>query len=303
MRAQDGVPKSVVARQSPAQGIAMYAGGVFVLCIMDAIIKWLSADYSIAQIVFFRAVIGLVPTLAMLLRPPGLLSLKTRRFGAHLLRGLVSLVGTFGFFWALAVMPLGAAYAIGFAAPMFITAMSVPILHESVGLKRWLAVLVGFAGVLIMIRPGVNGAFGGGAIALVATAAYALSMVMVRLYSRTESNVAMIFYGNIVVIAATGVQMPFLWLTPGWGDGGLLALVGLLGGVGTLMLAQAYRMATPSIVVPFEYTGMIWGVALSFFIWGDIPDLWTWIGSLVVIGSGLYMLHRAMKVTSLPSRR
>ncbi|MER8440159.1 DMT family transporter [Mesorhizobium sp. M1312] len=148
-----------------------------------------------------------------------------------------------------------------------------------------------------MIRPGVNGAFGGGAIALVATAAYALLMVMIRLYSRTESNVAMIFYCNIVVIAATGVQMPFLWLTPGWGDGGLLALVG------TLMLAQAYRMATPSIVVPFEYTGMIWGVALSFFIWGDIPDLWTWIGSLVVVGSGLYMLHRAMKVTSLPSRR
>ncbi|MER8672156.1 DMT family transporter [Mesorhizobium sp. M0644] len=274
------------------QGIAMYAGGVFIFCVVDAMIKWLSADYSIAQIIFFRAVLGLVPTLAMLLRRPGLSSLKTQRVGAHLLRGLVSLVGTFGACWAFAVMPLGAAYAIGFAAPMFITAMSVPILNESVGLKRWLAVLVGFAGVLIMIRPGVNGAFGGGVIAFVATGAYALSMVLVRLYSRTESNVAIIFYGNIVVIAATGVQMPFVWITPGWSDGGLLVLVGLLGGVGTLMLAQAYRMATPSIVVPFEYTGMIWGIALGFFIWGDIPDLRALVGSLVVIGSGLYILHR-----------
>ncbi|WP_352652965.1 DMT family transporter [Mesorhizobium sp. M0659] len=170
----------------------MYAGGVFILCVTDAMIKWLSTDYSIAQIVFYRAVIGFVPTLAMLLRPPGLLSLKTRRAGAHLLRGLASLVGTFGFCWALAVMPLGAAYAIVFAAPMFMTAMSVPILNESVGLKRWLGVLVGFAGVLVMIRPGIDGAFGGGAIALVATASYALSMVLVRLHSRTESNVAMI---------------------------------------------------------------------------------------------------------------
>lgn len=141
----------------------MYAGGVFIICCMDAMIKWLSTDYSITQIVFFRALIGLVPTLAILLRPPGLLSLKTHRVGAHLLRGLASLVGTFGFCWALAVMPMGAAYAIGFASPMFITAMSVPILNESVGLKRWLAVLVGFAGVIIMIRPGVDGALGGGA--------------------------------------------------------------------------------------------------------------------------------------------
>lgn len=123
-------------------------------------------------------------------------------------------------------------------------------------------------------------------------------MVLVRRYSRTESNVAMIFYGNIVVIAATGVQTPFVWVTPGWVDGGLLVLVGLLGGVGNLMLAQAFRMATPSIVVPFEYTGMIWGVGLSFFIWGEIPDLWTWIGSLVIISSGLYILHQEIAVAA-----
>ncbi|WP_292088757.1 DMT family transporter [Mesorhizobium sp.] len=279
----------------------MYAAGVFMLCVMDAMIKWLSTDYSIAQIVFFRAVVGLVPTLAMLPRRPGLLSLKTGRVGAHLLRGLASLVGTFGFCWALAVMPLGAAYAIGFASPMFVTAMSVPILNESVGSKRWLAVFVGFAGVLIMIRPGVDGAFGGGTIAFVATASYALSMVLVRLHSRTESNVAMIFYGSVVVIAATGVQIPFVWITPGWSDGGLLVLVGLPGGAGTLMMAQAFRMATPSIVVPFEYTGMVWGVGLSFLIWGDVPDLWTWIGSLVVIGSGLYILHGEIKAGPPPS--
>ncbi|MGK9231000.1 DMT family transporter [Inquilinus limosus] len=282
------------ARQSPAQGIALYAGGVFVLCVMDAMIKWLSADYPIAQIVFFRATIGLIPTLVMLYRPPGLEALRTRRVGAHLLRGVVGVIGTFGFFWAFAVMPLADAYAIGFAAPMFITAMSVPILGERVGLKRWLAVLVGFAGVMIMIRPGGEAStFGsGGAIALLATAAYALSMVLMRLYSRTETNASMIFYATLVIIAVAGVQMPFVWVTPSWEDAGLLAVLGLLGGIGAIMMAQAYRVATPSIVVPFEYTGMIWGVGLGFMLWGDVPDLWIWVGSAVVIASGLYILHR-----------
>ncbi|WP_395677719.1 DMT family transporter [Inquilinus sp.] len=282
-----------VARQSAAQGIALYAGGVFILCIMDAMIKWLSADYPIAQIVFFRASIGLVPTLVMLLRPPGLKALRTQRVWAHLLRGLVGVIGTFGFFWAFAVMPLADAYAIGFAAPMFITAMSVPILGEKVGTRRWLAVLVGFAGVLIMIRPGGGGTFGGGgAIALIATAAYALSMVLVRLYSRTESNASLIFYATLVIVAVAGVQMPFVWVTPTWADAGLLAVLGLLGGIGAIMMAQAYRVATPSIVVPFEYTGMIWGVGLGFLIWGDMPDLWIWVGSGIVIASGLYIVHR-----------
>ena len=197
------------ARQSAAQGIALYAGGVFILCIMDAMIKWLSAGYPIAQIVFFRASIGLIPTLVMLYRPPGLEALRTRRVGAHFLRGLAGVVGTFGFFWAFAVMPLADAYAIGFAAPMFITALSVPILGEKVGARRWLAVLVGFAGVLIMIRPGGGGTFGsGGAVALLATAAYALSMVLMRLYSRTETNASMIFYAPWSSSSSPGCRCP-----------------------------------------------------------------------------------------------
>ncbi|MGL4960134.1 MAG: DMT family transporter [Inquilinus sp.] len=288
------------AKQSAAQGIALYTGGIFLLCVMDAMIKWLSADYPIAQIVFFRASIGLIPTLVLLYRPPGLKALRTRRVGVHLMRGLVGCVGTFGFFWAFAVMPLADAYAIGFAAPMFITALSVPILGEKVGMRRWLAVLVGFAGVLIMIRPGGEGSsFGGGAaIALLATAAYALSMVLMRLYSRTETNASMIFYATIVIVAVAGVQMPFIWVTPTWKDAGLLAVLGLLGGIGAIMMAQAYRVATPSIVVPFEYTGMIWGVGLGFMLWGDVPDLWIWVGSAVVVASGLYILHRETRTRS-----
>ena len=287
------------AKQSAAQGIALYAGGIFLLCIMDAMIKWLSADYPIAQIVFFRASIGLIPTLVLLYRPPGLKALRTRRVGAHLLRGLVGVIGTFGFFWAFAVMPLADAYAIGFAAPMFITAMSVPLLGERVGPRRWLAVLVGFIGVLIMVRPGGGGTFGGGgAIALLATAAYALSMVLMRLYSRTETNASMIFYATLVIVVVAGVQMPFVWVTPTWPDAGLLAVLGLLGGIGAIMMAQAYRVATPSIVVPFEYTGMIWGVGLGFMLWGDVPDLWIWVGSAIVVASGLYILHRETRTKS-----
>jgi drug/metabolite transporter (DMT)-like permease len=283
-------------RQSAAEGIAFYATGIFLLCIMDALIKWLAADYPVGQIVFFRSLVGLIPVAAVTLHMGGIERLRTRRLGVHVLRGLIGAVATFAFFYAFALLPLADAYAIGFAAPMFMTALSVPILGEAVGWRRWTAVAVGFAGVLVMVRPAQGGAEGllgtGAAVALLGTGGYALSMVMMRLFGRTETNEAMVFYATLFVTLAGAATLPFGWVTPDGRDLSLLIALGLLGGIGSLMMAQAFRVATPSIVVPFEYTGMVWGVGFGYFFWDDIPDAWIWAGSALVIGSGLYMLFR-----------
>lgn len=290
-------------RQSVLLGIALYAGAVFILSVMDGLIKWVSASHPTAQIVFFRSTIGLFPIAFMLVRAGGLRPLRTRRLGLHLVRGLIAAIATFGFFHAFSALPLGDVYAIGFAAPVFVTAMSVPLLGEPVGWRRWTAVVVGFCGVLVMVLPG-NGSAGGllsvGVVtALVGTTGYALSLVLMRKLGSTETNVAIVFYGGIVttVMGVAGIFLgdlaPWLgWRAPGALDLFLLLAIGMIGGVGSLMMAQAFRVATPSVVVPFEYTGMVWGVLIGWVVWGDVPTAWIWAGTGLVIASGLYILHR-----------
>lgn len=295
-------------RQSTLLGIGLYAGAVFVLSVMDALIKWVSEAHPTAQIVFFRSTIGLFPIAIMLVRAGSLRPLRTRRLGLHLGRGLIAAVATFSLFYAFSALPLGHVYAIGFAAPLFVTAMSVPLLGEPVGWRRWAAVIVGFCGVLLMVLPQGASSEGmislGIAAALLGTVGYALSLVLMRRLGSSETNVAMVFYGNIVT-AATGIAGVFLgdlapwlgWATPATLDLVLLIVIGLIGGAGALMMAQAFRVATPSVLVPFEYTGMVWGVLIGWTVWHEVPTAWIWGGTALVIASGLYILHRETVVS------
>ncbi len=298
-------------RQSAAAGIALYAGAVFVLAIMDALIKWASERYPTAQIVFFRSTVGMFPVIVLLANARGLAPLRTRRLGLHLLRGVIAAVATSSFFYAFSALPLAEVYAIGFAAPVFVTAMSVPLLGETVGIRRWAAVIIGFAGTLLMIVPLAAGGGGfatvGLVTALVGTIGYALSLVLMRRLGSSETNVAMVFYGGVVTIAIAGVALflgdlaPWLgWVAPDGRGWALLVAIGLLGGTGGLMMAQAFRVATPSILVPFEYTGLVWGVMIGWVFWTEVPQAWVWAGSVLVVGSGLYILHRETVVRGRP---
>jgi drug/metabolite transporter (DMT)-like permease len=295
-------------RQSTLLGIALYAGAVFVLSVMDGLIKFVSESHPTAQVVFFRSTIGLFPIAVMLVRAGSLRPLQTRRLGLHLGRGLIAAIATFSLFYAFSALPLGDVYAIGFAAPLFVTAMSVPLLGEPVGWRRWAAVIVGFGGVLLMVLPRGASSDGlvsiGVAAALLGTAGYALSLVLMRRLGSTETNVAMVFYGGIVttVLGVAGVFLgdlaPWLgWATPEGLDLVLLIVIGVIGGAGALMMAQAFRVATPSVLVPFEYTGMVWGVLIGWVVWHDVPTAWIWGGTGLVVASGLYILHRETLVS------
>ena len=274
------------------RGIALMTATMALMSVMDALVKWLAADYPTVQIVFFRSLFAFVPLGVLVFRDGYASALRVRSPLWQGLRCLAGLGAMITFFHALGLMPLADVIAIAFAAPLFVTALSVPILREVVGLRRWTAVGIGFLGVLIMIEPGPGVFRPVALIPLVAALFYALAMVLTRRLTRTETSVSIVFYYAVVATLASGAVLPFYWVTPDLVDFCLLASVGLVGGVGQILLTSAYRHAEASTLAPFDYTAMIWAVLLGYFIWEEIPGVNIWIGVLVVAASGIYIVHR-----------
>jgi drug/metabolite transporter (DMT)-like permease len=290
------VPTTVGADR-PLAGIALYNGGFVFLVAMDALIKLLSESYPTGQLVLCRCVFGLLPIMALIAvtgRP--LTVVRPRRPGRLVLRGVVHAVAIGSFFYALGRLPLADAYALAFTAPLFITALSWPMLREPVGLRRWIAVTVGFLGVVVMLRPGGAAAalpLDGVLAALVGAFSYALMGAMTRRLSRDETNEAIVVTSTVTVGLLALASLPFGMVMPaGPGDGLLLVALGLLGGTGFLLLTQAYRLSPVAVLAPFEYTTMVYAVALGLLIWGEVPDPQLMVGAGIVIACGLYILHR-----------
>ncbi len=281
-----------VPRLETLQGIGLITLAMALLSAMDAVVKWLSPDYSTVQLMFFRSVFAFLPLAPLVLRSGWAGSLRTRSLGGHALRSLFGLVALGCFFWSLALLPLADATAITFAAPLFVTALSLPLLGEVVRARRWTAVGVGFLGVLVMVRPGV-GVFQPAALLPLATALFlALMVIQVRKLTRTDSNTTIVIYYTIISTLVTGAVVPFYWVTPGLTDFVLLATVGVLGGLGQLVLTAAYRRAEASILAPFDYTAMVWAVLFGLFVWGELPAPNIWLGVAIVIASGVYIIYR-----------
>ncbi len=189
-------------------------------------------------------------------------------------------------------MKLVDAVAITFAAPIFITVLSVPLLKEPVGLHRWAAISVGFIGVLIMLRPGMGVFQWAALVALGSTVVYALLMITTRAFKSTESTAALMLYPQLGMSLTGIVFAPLFWVTPSLGDLGLFALAGLFGSIGVVCLTHAFRLAPVAIISPFEYSALIWATLLGFLLWGELPDMYTLFGAGIVISSGLYIIYR-----------
>lgn len=266
---------------------------LFLFAIMDAMIKWLSADYPVHQIVFFRSAFALMPCLLLAHFSGGLVTLRTRRPGAHFLRGLVGVLSMALIFHAYSVMKLADAAAILFAGPLFLTALAGPALGEKVGVRRWSAVAVGFAGVLVIIQPGGSAmqpaAFG----ALAAAGMYALAMVLVSRLGTTESSAAITFYFSLFgTVTGAVLLVLFGWTETTAGGFLMLAMVGIIGGIAQLFMTKAFRLGEAGVISPLKYSSMIWVVLFGYVIWGDLPALHVVVGVAIVIASGLYIVHR-----------
>jgi drug/metabolite transporter (DMT)-like permease len=276
----------------PLAGILMMLAGIAGFAVMDATIKWLTADYPVPQVVALRSWFGLPILIMLAMREGGLPALRTKRPMVHIGRYLLVLLLSLSFFWVLSMMKLVDAIAIAFAAPIIITALSVPLLKEAVGPRRWVAIAIGFCGVLIMLRPGM-GVFQWASIAALGSAVvYALLMITTRAFKSTESTASLMLYPQLGMSLTGLLMVNYFWVTPTMFDLALFALAGLFGSIGVMCLTHAFRMAPAAAIAPFEYTALVWATLLGYLVWGELPDRYTLVGALVVIASGLYIIYR-----------
>ncbi len=272
--------------------IAYLLFGVAAGLSLDLCAKWLLADYSLEQFVFLRSIFGVLIFLLSARWYGGLGSLKTKRWKWHLLRTLLATGAMFGFFYGLSRMPIVNALTIAFTAPLMVTAMSVPFLGEHVGWRRWLAVIVGFAGVLVVLRPG-RGMFTPEAIALIVAAmCYAGLAVTARKLAGTESSFSLAVYVVTGPLLMSTFVLPGNYTAPTAGGWLFFAFAGLCSALAWIGIIGGYRRAPPSILAPFEYTALIGAAAAGYWIWDEVPDQWVVVGGLIIIGSGLYIVHR-----------
>ena len=270
----------------------MMLAGIAGFAIMDATIKWLTADYPVPQVVALRSWFGLPILIMLALREGGLPALGTKRPMVHIGRYLLVLLLSLSFFWVLSMMKLVDAIAIAFAAPIIITALSVPLLKEAVGPRRWVAIAIGFCGVLIMLRPGM-GVFQWASIAALGSAVvYALLMITTRAFKSTESTASLMLYPQLGMSLTGLLMVNYFWVTPTMFDLALFAFAGFFGSIGVMCLTQAFRLAPAAAIAAFEYTALVWATLLGYLVWGELPDRYTLVGALVVIASGLYIIYR-----------
>jgi drug/metabolite transporter (DMT)-like permease len=279
------------AQQTTRRGIGYSVAAMAVLSTMDTLIKWLAGQFPIMQIYLFRALFALVPILFWVARSGGLGGLRTDRFLAHVWRSVFGIAALVCFIYALRFMPLTDAVAIGFSAPLIITALSSPLLGERVGGRRWAAVIFGFVGVLVMIRPGSSLFDPVALIALVSALSYALGIIAIRRMIRTESTPAMVFYLSINGAAVGFAAIPFGWVWPSGPQFLALLSVGLLGGIGQLLLTAAYRLAPVAVIAPFDYSAMLYVTILGYLVFGELPDTTLIIGAAIVVASGLMLVR------------
>lgn len=273
-------------------GIAYMLASVLALALLNVLVKLLAARYAVIEIAFFRSVFALGPALLAVSTSGGWASLRTERLGSHITRASVGLVAMLLMFWSYHLLPLADAVAIGFSAPLFLTALSVPLLGEKVGLARWGAVLVGFAGVLVMVKPGATALDLGALVALGAALGYALAVIAVRQLGRTEHPNTIVFYFTLNTGALSALALPWCWSTPTPADLGLMALTGLLGGAVQYCGTHAYTLGPAAVIGPFNYSAILWATLFGWLIWGDLPDRWVLLGAAVVIASGLFIVFR-----------
>ena len=287
-----------------ARGALNMLTGVFLFTVMEAMVKWLVADYPVHQIIFFRSAFALIPCDYFVWRAGGMATLRTRRSHIHLMRGAIGLAAMGCYFLAYSQMALADAKAILFSAPLFMTILAIPLLGERVGIYRWSAVLVGLAGVLIILNPG-SAMLQIGTLAAVGGAIfYALAVITVRHLGATESVASITFYFTLIgAVASAGLVGVFGWITPTPGDLAMLVAIGLIGGVGQYAMTRAFRLAETAAIAPLDYTSMAWAILLGYLIWGDVPSLAVFAGITLVVASGLFILYREQRMARIrPSK-
>lgn len=279
--------------QRPGLAVLLMLLAMFAFAAMDGVSKALAQHIPIPQILWVRY-LCFATFAAIMLRGPGLGATlrQTRQPWLQLNRALLIIVENGLFVLAFTMMPLADMHAIAAASPLIVVALSVPLLAEKVGMRRWLAVLAGFAGVLVIVRPGFQTLDWRFAIAVTATLLWALYQIFVRMCARTDSSDTTWAWTAIVGLVATSAIGPFVWIWPDLRGWVLLLAIAALGTLSHLALIKALSYAEAGGLQPYGYTLLVWAAVIGFVMFGDVPDAWTIAGAAIVIASGLYAWHR-----------
>jgi drug/metabolite transporter (DMT)-like permease len=263
---------------------------------MNGTNKYLTQDYPVIEVVwgrFFFASLGILLVAAW--RPGWRALLRTARPGIQALRSALMICSTLLFIGSLSVLPLAEVEAINFAGPFFVVALSVPLLRERVPAAIWIAVVAGFAGVLVIIRPG-SGVLSWAALMPVGVAfLYALFQIVTRRIGGADSAITSLFYSGLLGLLVASLVSPLVWRWPDLKGWLLMAQAGLLGAGSHFMLIKALDLAPASLLQPFTYVQLVAAVVIGYAVFGNVPDLWTLTGSAIVVGSGLYVLWRQQR--------
>ena len=277
--------------QSHLKGILFIVLTTLCFVAMDTLAKALTQSYPVAQVVWARYIFHFLITVAVL-GAGRRLSLRTRRLKLQIFRSTLLIAATICFFTALAYMPLVEASVIAHAAPLVVTALSVPLLRETVGPWRWSAVAVGFIGVVIVVRPGLGVVHPAAFLVLGTAVCFALYQIATRRLSTTDSAHTTLLYTGITGAVATSLAVPFFWTAPDLTGWVLMVLTGAFGALSHFIFIKAHRWAPVSVLSPFLYTQLLWAVVAGLVFFGDFPDGWTIVGALVIAASGLFILVR-----------
>ncbi len=280
---------SATGAARPLKGIAAMIAGMAFLTLSDAISKHLVESHPVGQVMCLRQAACLLFVVPFVWRGPGLGALRAHNMSLQLLRGLVFLVSASFIIWSLSVLPLPTVTAITFAAPILIALLSAPMLGERVNATLWAATLLGFVGMLVIIRPG-SAEFHWTLLLPVGAALFSsVRDVMARILARTDNSISTLFWGSLVLVVGSAFSALWGWKPVSAAQWGWYVLGGAINFCAHFLIIEALRLGKAAVVSPFRYTSLLWSALLGYLIWGDVPGSWVWLGAAILIASGIWI--------------
>jgi len=277
--------------QSALKGILFMLASTLLAAIMNSAARHVTETVHPFELVFFRNLFAFAFVLPMLWRV-GFSALKTSRPWMHVGRASLNVVNMMAWFTAISLAPLAEVVALGFTAPIFATILSVLIIKEAVGVRRWTAIIIGFGGALIVLQPGFDTVQVGHGLVLMAAMLWAGILLIIKSLSRTESSITIVALMSILMTPMSLVPALFVWVWPSGTDLAWLALIGVCGGAAQYLLAQSLHEAEISVVMPFDFAKLVWIALIAYIAFAEVPTLTTWLGGAVIFASGLYIARR-----------
>ena len=273
------------------RGIILMLLSTVCYSLLHALIRGMSNELHPFELAFFRNLFGLVVVLPWFIRY-GLTPLRTKRFGLHSVRAILNAVAVLAYFYALSIVPLADATALAFTAPIFTTVLAIVFFRELVGFRRWIAILIGFLGAFVVLRPGFETVNVGQMMVLVYSLFFATALIVTKILGRTESSVTIVAYVALLMVPMSAIPASFVWETPSLAQLGVMLIMGLLGTSAQLLMTEALKQGETHVVMPFDFLKMIWAVLIGFLIFQEQPNPYTWVGATMIFCSAAYIGYR-----------